>query len=425
MGRKTRGRVRKTDPVLPAVDKVELSNEHLKLRIAAAVLFLVIGATALAYGFSNFTSVSGGWQEIKADSFYESCAGDFLLYYNLGASGMSARTENRGLVRVYTSAAESAYKIFNATEVFSGVGNLAVLNLHPNETVELDPALYEALELIKKYGVRDIYLGPVYQIYDGIFTCSEDWQTVDFDPEQNEYLRGIFERVAGYALDPQSVDIQLLGGDMARLNVSKEYLAYAESEELGSFVDLYWMKNAFIADYLADALAGAGYTSGTVSSYDGFERNLDGVSNTVYGLNILDCPSGQALIAASMNYSGTMSLVSLRNFPAGEHDGWYYYVTDTGEVKHRFLSLEDGLMADTLQSMTAYANNLGCAEILVLARDAFFQKELDEQSLLTLRNFDIEAVALEDRILYCTDHDTMLTGLYESAALSYDIDYIE
>lgn len=38
------------------------------------------------------------------------------------------------------------------------------------------------------------------------------------------------------------------------------------------------MKNAFITDYVADVMIDNGYTLGSLTSYDGFTRNLDQTS---------------------------------------------------------------------------------------------------------------------------------------------------
>ncbi|MCD8014832.1 MAG: hypothetical protein LUG99_16995 [Lachnospiraceae bacterium] len=58
------------------------------------------------------------------------------------------------------------------------------------------------------------------------------------------------------------------------LFVSDDHLAYAEETGFLSYIDFFWMKNAFIIDYLTDTLIEKGYTQGASSSYDGFDRNL-------------------------------------------------------------------------------------------------------------------------------------------------------
>lgn len=403
--------------------KVEVTTKHMKLRIAAAVVFLLIGAGALAYAFSEFTSVSEGWQEITAEASDESCAGDFVLMYDIGASGKSARSENRGLVSAYSAAAERAYRIFNESQEFSGVGNLATLNGHPNETVEIDPALYSALELLESFGDRSCYLGPVYDIYDNVFSCTQDWQLEDFDPEANGELRELFGEIAALAADPEAVDIELLGDNRAMLRVSEEYLALSDAQELGPYVDLYRLKNAFIADYLAQALTEKGYTRGSISSHDGFARNLDGESDTVYSLNIIDCPQGRPLVAGRFDYQGPMALVTMRDFPAGEYDGRYYYVTETGSVKHRYLSTEDGLPSKTAGSVTAYSSTLGCAGTALYAQRVFLGEM--ETAVPELRSAGVEVIIPVGDKICVSQPEAAISGLYQSGSLRYEVRVIE
>ncbi len=47
------------------------------------------------------------------------------------------------------------------------------------------------------------------------------------------------------------------------------------AEGIGSFIDFSWMRNAFIADYLAEGLAARGFGKGALTSFDGFARNLE------------------------------------------------------------------------------------------------------------------------------------------------------
>lgn len=74
------------------------------------------------------------------------------------------------------------------------------------------------------------------------------------------------------------MNVELLGGNQVKLSVSDDYLAFAEKNFISDFIDFSWMKNAFITDYVADVMIDNGYTLGSLTSYDGFTRNLDQTS---------------------------------------------------------------------------------------------------------------------------------------------------
>lgn len=392
----------------------------MKLRWVAAIIFLVIGAASLAYAFNLFLTGDSGWQEIQANSSENgSCADEFVFLYNLGASGTSASAEYRALTQIYTDATSAAYRIFHAGLPFEDSHNLYYLNRHPNEIVEVDSALYRAFSLLESAENRLIYLGPVYETYNGLFFCQNDFETVDFDPCQNPELKDYFGEIAVYAKDPASVKLELLGGNKVRLKVSEAYLAFAQDNEFANFIDLSWMKNAFVADYLAQTLSDAGYTLGSLSSYDGFIRNLDMSGDTDYSFNIYDRQGQLINLAAVMHYSGALSLVSLRDYPMSSLDFQHYYTLASGEIRGPYLRLKDGMPAADTRSLIAYSKGRSCAEVLLEMLPAFFADAEQDSPLSAMADATVYAVCCADQTVYYTDSSLELTDLYQSADTVY------
>lgn len=412
-----RGTRRGGSPHIPKTLKIEISDRHVKARIIVAVIFLVISAVSLGYGFSILTGTDKGWQFISASGDGAEYAASFALTYELGASDKSARSENREIRRIYSEACLKAGKAFDAYAVSSG--NIRALNEAPNEVVELEPVLYDALALLEQYGNRTVYLGPAFRFYENVFSCTEDWQLEDVDPAYNRELGGLFDRIAAYARDPDSVRVELLGENRARLYVSEEYLAFLSYEELGGALDFGWMKNAFVADYIADSLTSAGYTRGSVSSYDGYTRNMDDSSGTMYSLNIFDCVDGAAAVVARLDYQGAMTFVSYRDFPISAMDSQRIYVTADGERKTLYLSLEDGLPCVGADSLTVYSDTLGCAETMLLSKPVFQQEKISIDDLTYLTDCGGLAVLAGDRKLFVTDSKVVLNSLYNG----YEVEY--
>lgn len=402
----------------PNTLKIEVSDRHVRARLIAAVIFLVISAVSLGYAVSILTGTDKGWQFISASGNGAEYAAQFALAYELGASDKSARSENRELRQIYSEACLKAGRAFDAYVV--SPGNIRTLIDSPNEVVELDSALYEALELLEQYGDRTVYLGPAFRLYENVFSCTEDWQLEDFDPEYNEELGKLFERIAAFARDPDSVRVELLGENRARLYMSEEYLAFLEYEELDGAVDFGWMKNAFITDFIADSLVSAGYTRGSVSSYDGYTRNMDDSSGTMYSLNIFDYAGGAAIQAARLDYFGPMNFVSYRDFPVNAMDSQRIYVAMDGERKTMYLSLEDGLPCAGADSLTLYSDTLGCAEIMLMSLSVFQQEKISDADLAWLTERGVLAVLAEDRRLLVTDVKDVLKGIYDG----YEVEYM-
>lgn len=405
-------------PRLKPVEKVQLSEEHTLRRAVAAALFLLIGAAALVYAFVHVFTPEGGWQTIRAGtSEGATCGDDFTFLYELGAEDQAVAAESRGLTRLYTQACRTAYQLFHTDESFEGVVNLKEINGRPNETLEVDGALYRAFETVRAAGDRTVYLGPVFTRYDDLFNCQDDAQLTDFDPRLSRAVAEEYAAVAAYAGDPGHIDVELLGENQICLRVSEEYLAYAQREGIDRFLDFGWMKNAFIADCLADTLAQAGYTHGCISSFDGFARCLDG-RETGYGLNLLEQREGVPIQVGVMEYHGPMSLASLRTFPAGEGDERRFYRLGNGETRTLYLDPADGLCRGAADSMVFYSQALSCAQLAVEAAPVFIADELDTSAAQALTGKGVQWILCQGGRITATDAELTVTNLREGYELA-------
>ena len=398
---------------MPRVKRVELPSAPSRARWAAVILLMLFGIGALVYGFVSLLSANPGFSEITANTTDgPNVSGDFVFLYNLGASGVSAPTENRRLTALYTDAAEKAYRLFTNDIGYQGVHNVYYLNRHVGEEIEVDEALYRAFEQIERSGDRTLYLAPVYEAYDGLFSCADDAQAAAFDPYQNETLRAYFAEVAAFARDPEAVTLELLGENRVCLRVSPAYQAFAEAEEIVSFIDFAWMRNAFVADYLAEVLIENGYRLGTLSSYDGFSRNLDDASGAEYAFNLYSRQGDTVYPAAIMRYSGARSIVSLRGYPLNSLDFQHYYTFADGQIRTAYVDVRDGLCRNAVSELVATSETLGCAEALLTLIPLYIAEDFDESALAALAPDGLYAVYAQGTQLRYTDPALVLTDLY-------------
>ncbi len=368
------------------VEKAALSEKHTGLRLAAVILLLAGGAAALSYALTALLTPQSGWQqvEVKASAGLN-CGDEFVFLYKM--SGPSS--ERKALQLAYSDACETAYQLFDSSILFEGCANIASLNAHPNEALAVAPPLYEALSLLEESGSRRLYLGPITERYGDLFFCQNDTEAAEFDPYQNAALRQEFAALARFAQDEKAVSLELLGEGQAKLSVSAEYLAYAEAEGISRFIDLGWMRNAFIADYLADTLAAQGFTHGSLSSYDGFTRCLDG-SGEEYALPLYQETVDGIAAAEPLRYQGPMGLVTLRRFMLSDIDRRAWYAFEDGRVLTSYLDAADGLPKAAKASVTAYGG-ASCAEIALALADLYIADSFDEAAA--------ESLALENLAL--------------------------
>lgn len=412
---------RKNTPPVKPVQKIELKDKNNKGRLALVILLLIIGIGAMGYGLMGLLTTEKGWREIKANNTQEmNCSNDFIFMYNIGASDISPTAENKALTNFYTDATVDAYKIFTSDEGFEDIDNIYTMNQNPNKELEVDKALYEAFELLQEYGNRYIYLAPVYAQYDDMFFSTDESEIGSYDPYSNKEVADYYAEIAAYANNPEKVEVKLLGDNKVMLYVAEDYLQYANENGIERFVDLFWMKNAFVTDYLSDVITGKGYTHGTISSRDGFSRNLN-EDELDYSFKIYDTVDGEIYQAGIVSYKGKQSSVYLRDFIMDEYDRPHYYELKNGEVRTSYLDIKDGMCKSAVNTMISYSKEKGCAEVLLSIMPIYIAETLDEQALVDLLSEDVYSIYCKDSVIYYNNSDVIISDLYDIDQIHYTL----
>ncbi len=346
----------------------EISSKKKKLRAVVAIFFMALAIAAITYGILSLFSTDPGWRVIEAASgVSEDIGGNIVFRYNTGQAGLSARSEYRLVKDAYAEAVTEASKSFGS-DYYSDTANLFALNSSPNTEVEINDELYAALELIRNFGGREIYLAPIYEYYTSIFFAGSDSEAEVFDPYKNSKAAEYFAELCKFANDADSIGIKLNEERRAELYVSEEYLAYAEENGITEFISLGYIKNALAVDFISEKLTSSGYTHGNLSTVDGFVRNLDSSSDEAYSYNIFAANKEEntVTIAARLDYTGSIALVSLRSFPVAESEMAYYYVYSDGEVRHSYIDASDGLCKANYQTAIAYSDKSTCSQLYLM-----------------------------------------------------------
>lgn len=416
---------RNNTPYVKPVIKAELSEKNPKMRFILAIVLVAIAGCAFIYALMSYLGKESGWTTIVARSDSErNCSDEFVFQYFIGASGASASVENKEIQSLYTEATVKAYQLFNSDEVFEGVNNMAYINQHPNEEIEVDKVLYEAFSKLDASGIRNLYLGPVYEAYNGLFSCTEDAMTYDFDPAQNEDVKTFISQSCQYVNNPDAIQLELLGDCKVRLKVSDEYLSFAKQNQVTDYIDFYWMKNAFIVDYLADVMVENNYKFGSISSYNGFVRNLDESDNS-YSYNLYDRDAQTVYSAGIMEYEGAHSIVYLRNYRMTELDDQYFYEFQNGDMRTAFISTEDGMDQTSVNNMVSYSTNQGCADILLRMVPVYLSNSFDEAKVESWKADGINSIYYKDHMILYNEDSLSISNLFDEDGVTYTKSFVE
>lgn len=403
-------------PYVPPVKHIELDEKKIKPRLILTIVFFIIAIIAITYGVVSMNSTDDGWRTVEVSSKLDgSCIPEIAFQYNLGASGVAAGVEYRELSKVYTEAADNATKFFN-NRYYVDTSNLRTLNDSPNSDVAVAQELYDALKLLSDSGRREMFYAPYYDEYTSLFLCVDENEAYNFDPKRNPEVEQYIDSLSAYVGDENHVSLTFGENNTLRLNVSDEYLAFAEEYGVTSYVDLYWMKNAFVVDYIAKQLMENGFYFGSLSTFDGYVRNLDKGSGYIYGFNLYDKVGDTVNPAAIMKYSGQMSVVNYRSYPMTDLDAPYYSEDADGNTLSKYIG-GNGYPASATGSLVMFSREKSCAEILVSTMEYYLADTLDTAEVENIP--DISCVYCEDSkvVTNSTDEKISFDSFYDGYTL--------
>lgn len=358
---------RRSDPPNRSIQRVELTDGHLTLRLVLVVVLLLVAVLAFGAAVNQLLTAKSGWQEIDPTGSESGIAQEFVLFYYLD---QDADREGKAVSALYGDTLERAYRALSNEEL-EGTVNLASLNRQPNTPLTVDPLLHAAFETVESSGCRLPYFAPLMGLYDSLFSCTYDQEAELFDPARSQPQAEFAAEIAAFAADPEAVRVECLPEGKLRLLVSPEYLAYAQENEVESLVDFGILRNAFLCDAVADALGEQGYDDGYISSFDGYSRVLCAEE---FGLNVFDRVDGQTSQMGTVTYTGPAALVSCRSFPILEMDQRNYYVYSDGAVRPPYLN-ERGLLHAAAGSLSVLSRQESVAALALQVLPAFAGEE--------------------------------------------------
>ncbi len=383
----------------PPKPVIEVEQKPGKRRVILLIVCLLVAAIALGTWIHGLVTVDPGWYTISAETTNRNCGNEFAFSYNVGATGNNAKDEKEAVTEIYTDACKEAYNLFtwDVEEPFEG--GIRYLSDHPNQVVTVDGRLYEALALAKDS--RLLYMGPVTAEYSRIFQYEEEYLAAQCDPAQNPEVMAYITQLVGFTASADHIRLELLEDSQVKLHISADYLSFAGENGVEAFLDFGWMKNAFIADFLADTLTEKGYTQGYLVSFDGFGCYLDGE----YTLSLSDRVGYDIYRPATYPVKGSTRTVSFRNYPLQNNglDAWRYFAFSNGIIASVYVDPADGVCKSATDNLVCYSKDASCAEMVLSCAPLFLTDELDESALTGLAAEGVHTIWAEGKQLRYTD----------------------
>ncbi len=372
------------------VKKIEISTKHEKARWILVAVLLTIGIVSIGFGIYYALNIQPGWEEVKVNTKEVNCGEDFKLMYDFSDAGGNAANVNKAVIKCYSNAAVEAFQLFSNDVSKPGLGNLAQVNANVNQPVAVDEDLYYALRLVAESGTRHVFMAPIAAQYENVFVCDSEVEAALYDPANDPALRQWMAEAAVFAQDPAHIRLDILPENQVCLIVSEEYVAYAQEHDISEFMDFGWMRNAFVADFLAEKLQEAGFTQCYLTSFDGFTRNL--ATGGDFSFNIFDRQDMDIYTPAAMQYSGPTSIVFVRDYALTDMDRWSYYSFSTGRVITPYFDPVDGMCRSGVHNLVSYSSERSCAQIALAVADIYVGENFDSRKLDALRSSHIYSI---------------------------------
>jgi hypothetical protein len=370
---------------LKPVQRIELDERSTKRQWILLAVFIVIALVAFGYGIHSFLvsekEPQTGWHVIDPKTDASLCGDDFIFNYCWEKGG--TKEDYQRLVSLYAEAIKTADRLFCLDGDSLEDKNLKAINASVNEEIEIDAVLYRALEPLVGAADRYLYMAPLHVEYRDTFLGNGSAPILgELDPYENAETAAYYAELAAFVRDPEAVRLELLGNNRVRLFVSQAYLDFAEAHAIDVFVDLFRLRNAVIVDYFADVLTAGGFTYGSISSYDGYVRNLDTRDND-YAYNLFDRIGNEVGPVARLGYRGATSIVYLRNHPLGEQDARFFYLAFDRTVPPYVAPL-DGKYRTAFAGLVSLSETHTCTEIALRLMPIYVAETADEYALNAL-----------------------------------------
>ena len=394
--------------------EAEAAAEKKRKKIRLLLIVGILGAVLITLVFILIGALSrdSGWREVTVSGdLSESASREFTFMYRMDKK--YGGSDYRTVASVYKEASVFAFRVFDVKSPHAEVHGLYELNRSAGKPIVVEEALYRVLQLFQEHDSRLLFMGPVLEHYGNIFSSTDDVLAKDFDPyfdrESAEYLRELCE----YLRDENAIRLELSGSNTVKLEISAELADFGTEYGISTWIDLGWLKNAFILDYLAEEIRKTGYVSGYLLSDDGLVACLDG-SDEAYGFDLDDRIDATVQGCATVGYQGPMIVAVLRDYTL-KTDPFleFYYGYEDATFATAFVDPADGLYKAAVSDLYVFSRTLGAGEAMMLSARFFIADEIDEEALRGLRSKDTAVVYVKDGKIYYNGDLFQFTGIDE------------
>ena len=312
-------------------DSIIVSRKRVPLRIAVFVLAVLAAAVAFAAGVKKLSGNEPGSAVIgaRANGDVPLYAAHFRLTYAFSGGSRDIRQKKNEIADCYSNSLAFIYKLLDPETVHAGYeGNLADLNLRPNEEVQVSQTLFDiladALARSERQEGYSLYASPFLREWERI--CFSE-NPADFDPLRSSDMRERLEEVARRCLRPEDCRLEIVDAETrtVMLRVEQSYLDFLEEYEIEApILDLNALKESYMLRYVAAALEGRGFNEGFLATVGGLSLSLS--RDPAGDWEVYGCVDGAGVVAGRLPSAPGTAGRLLRAYPLTADDPGFYQI---------------------------------------------------------------------------------------------------
>ncbi len=363
--------------------KIEVSEKHVKLRLAITIAAFLIAVVAFTIGVLSIGKKTPGYQNIQAAADAEAITAGKAVGYKYYFEGKSndIKRSVKALEEVYTPILNNSYKKLDAKNTYATQVSIGSINQNLGKTVSISPELYAVL--------KDAYArtleGNGYNMFAG--DLYSEWRAIqileepkDFDPYFNKDQANRISDIAKMVSDLGNFSLEFLDDSSCsvRFSVSEAYKAFcAEYEIESNALDLNVLKDAYMLQMMASTLVAEGYSLGYLYTPEGLVLNTSPRGSLGYEMYTLE--KTNEVVYATLDIPGEFQATTFTAFSMGSDYG-YSIDADGGRLyRHLFFDPRTGEFSDVIMSATVICQGADIDNIVEVVYQSLILNTIDTE----------------------------------------------
>ncbi len=319
---------------------ITVEVKHPKLRTVAFFIALAVAVCAFAGGIYYWVHNDPGWFDIGLDSNETAplYADGIAVRFYLDGKSNDIRVAKTEIKKLCSERLSRYYMLFDGTEMYPDIVNLASVNQTPGAWVALPDEVYEVLSdawaKTQKNEGYSVLSGALNEFWQTQLYLTEPQST---DPLVDPDAKKACEALAAAINDPRELNLEFRDESKeVRLTKSASYVKLeeelAEAYGLsGNVLDLGLLKESYLVAYTAKALAEHGHDTGLFTTRGGLYYCMAGLDDAGT-IDVMSYVDGEAVAIGQKPLAGGDVMSLRRAFPFEGETFGYYAVEADGET---------------------------------------------------------------------------------------------